>query len=89
MEKAAVEAEHSVTLQRVEACSSEEAFERRGTELDADDLCEMTVADLRDSFGRFIKVHCSVGSVSSGIAPLAVLNRGWVRCHGYRRCHGT
>jgi hypothetical protein len=64
-----VEAEHSVTLQRVEACSSEEAFERRGTELDADDLCEMTVADLRDSFGRFIKVHCSVGSVSSGMAP--------------------
>ena len=58
MEKAAAQTQSRLEFQRVEACLSEEALERRGTELDAGDLSEMTVADLRDSFGHFLKVHC-------------------------------
>ena len=60
MQKAAAAlTECSLEFERVDACLSEEALERRGTELDAEDLSEMTVADLRGSFGRFLKVHCS------------------------------
>ena len=65
MEKAAAQTQSRLEFQRVEACLSEEALERRGTELDAGDLSEMTVADLRDSFGRFLKVHCLTDAASS------------------------
>ena len=59
IQKAAAHTKCSLAFERIEACLSEEALERHGTELDAEDLSEMTVADLRDSFGRFLKVHCS------------------------------
>ena len=47
IEKAAAHMASSLSFERVEACHSEEALERRGTVLDADDLPDLTVADLR------------------------------------------
>ena len=70
VQKAAAHTECGLQFERVEACVSEEALERRGTELDADDLSEMTVADLRDSFGRFLKVHCSSDAAGLDVASL-------------------
>lgn len=64
MEKVAAQTEGSLTFERVEACLSEEALERRGTELDLDDLADMAVSDLRDTYGRFLKVQCSSSSAS-------------------------
>ena len=54
--KAAVHSERSLIFASAEAFQ-EDAMERRGTILDADDLSDMHVSDLRDQFGRFLKVH--------------------------------
>ena len=53
----------------MEVRTSEEGLERSGTELDADDWAEMTAADLRDSFGRFLKLHCVAGATSPSVLP--------------------
>ena len=63
IEKASLHTKQRITFQRIEACTSQEALERRGTELEADDLSEMTVSDLRDSYGRFLKVFCTTEAV--------------------------
>ena len=44
MEKVAAQTEGSLTFERVEACLSEEALERRGTELENDNLADMAVS---------------------------------------------
>ena len=66
MQRAAAYIEQSLTFERIESCFSEDALDRRGTVLDGDDLSEMSVAHLRDSFGRFLKVYCSTGAASPG-----------------------
>ena len=54
--KAAAHSERSLIFASAEAFQ-EDAMERRGTILDADDLSDMHVSDLRNQFGRFLKVH--------------------------------
>ena len=70
IEKAADKSERTLTFQRVEACTSEEALDRCGTILDAEYLPELAVADLVRMFGRFLKVHTSAGASSSGPTEL-------------------
>ena len=53
MDKAAAQAERSLCFVKAEAFASDFAMERRGTELDTDDLSDMTVKHLRDHFGQF------------------------------------
>ena len=40
-------------------------MERRGTELDTDDLPNMTVKNLRDHFGQFLKLHAVYAGVQT------------------------
>ena len=65
LEKAAERAERSVLQDLVEACPTEAAMERRGTELEKDELSEMSVADLRDHFGQFLKVHAQFDNAAA------------------------
>mmetsp|Transcript_26045 Transcript_26045/g.76158 ORF Transcript_26045/g.76158 Transcript_26045/m.76158 type:complete len:137 (+) Transcript_26045:118-528(+) len=51
MDKAAAQAERSLCFVKAEAFASDFAMERRGTELDTDDLPDVTVKHLRDHFG--------------------------------------
>ena len=63
---AAERAAGSIIFESVEACASEEALERGGTELASEDLPRMTVGQLRGCFGGFIKVHVSRCGETSG-----------------------
>lgn len=68
MDKAAAEAERNLCFVKAEVYASAEAMDRRGTVLENADLADMTVKDLRDHFGRFIKVHAEYAEVESGAA---------------------
>ena len=56
LDKAVARTQKNLIFKVVSTCESEAALVRRGTELDNDDLDELTVADLRDSLGQFLKV---------------------------------
>ena len=73
MQKAAARAPRGLILKGVESCVSEDALDRRGRELDNDDLSDITVADLHDHFGRFLKVFCDLDSSEAG-APATPLH---------------
>ena len=55
LEKAAARAGRSLIFNGAEACQTEAAMERRGTELDIADLFEMTFVDLRNNFGHYLR----------------------------------
>ena len=65
LEKAEQRAGSSLTCGSVEACQSEAALEGRGNELDDADLTELTVADLRDGIGRWLKVQVMADTYAS------------------------
>ena len=65
MDKAAAQAERSLCFVKAEAFASDFAMERRGTELDTDDLSDMTVKHLRDHFGQFLKLHAAYAGVET------------------------
>ena len=53
-------------------------MERRGTMLDADDLSDMHVSDLRNQFGRFLKVQAQFNEAEAGtpqVLPASGLQR--------------
>ena len=70
MDKAAEQAERSLCFVKAEAYASAEAMNRRGTLLDNDDLSDMTAKDLRDHFGRFLKVHSVYAENDAGATSL-------------------
>ena len=70
MDKAAAQAERSMCFVKAEAYASAEAMDRRGTLLDNDDLPAMTAKDLRDHFGRFLKVHAVYAENEAGSTSL-------------------
>jgi hypothetical protein len=70
MDKAAEQAERSLCFVKVEAYASAEAMERRGTLLDNDDLSDMTAKELREHFGRFLKVHAVYTENEAGATSL-------------------
>ena len=72
LEKAAARAQQGLIFKGVESCVSEDALDRRGRELDNDDLSDITVADLHNHFGRFLKVFCDLDSSEAG-APATPL----------------
>ena len=65
MDKAGAQAERSLCFVKAEAFASDFAMERRGTELDTDDLSDMTVKHLRDHFGQFLKLHAAYAGVET------------------------
>jgi len=67
LDKAAEHAQRSLIFKGVEPYRSEEAMKQIGRQLENDDLPDMTVADLRDSLGRFLKVHAVFSEVEAGV----------------------
>ena len=63
--KAAARSERSLIFASAEAFQ-EDAMERRGTMLDAEDLSDMHVSDLRNQFGRFLKVQAQFNEAEAG-----------------------
>ena len=69
--KAAAHSERSLIFASAEAFQ-EDAMERRGTILDAADLSDMHVSDLRNQFGRcFLKVHAQFNEAEAGTPQVA------------------
>ena len=75
MDKAAAQAERSLCFMKAEAFASVDAMERRGFELDTADLPDMTVKNLRDHFGQFIKLHAEYAEVETGATSLPSVNQ--------------
>ena len=67
LDKAAEHAQRSLIFKGVESYHSEEAMKQSGRQLENDDLPDMTVANLRDSLGRFLKVHAVFSEVEAGV----------------------
>ena len=70
MDKAAEQGERSLCFVKAESYASADAMGRRGTVLDNDDLPDMTVKDLRDHFGRVLKVHAMYAEGEAGATSL-------------------
>ena len=75
--KAAERTQGGIFFVSVQSFQSEQAMARRGTELDSDDLNDLQVAHLRDSFGRWVLIHAAFDEAAA--SPATALPSGLQR----------